>query len=46
MNNKFRHIKQIETGEVEKEYKILKEISDELKNTYYKKNQQINRRKN
>ena len=30
MNNKFRLIKQIETGEVKKEYKTLKEISDEL----------------
>ena len=30
MNNKFRLIKSIETGEVEKEYKTLKEISDEL----------------
>ena len=30
MNNKFRLIKQIENGEVEKEYKTLKEISDEL----------------
>lgn len=30
MNNKFRLIKQTENGEVEKEYKTLKEISDEL----------------
>ena len=30
MNNKFRLIKQIENGEVEKEYKTLKEISDEF----------------
>ena len=30
MNNKFRLIKQTEIGEVEKEYKTLKEISDEL----------------
>jgi hypothetical protein len=30
MNNKFRLIKQTDNGEVEKEYKTLKEISDEL----------------
>ena len=30
MNNKVRLIKQTENGEVEKEYKTLKEISDEL----------------
>ena len=30
MNNKFRLIKQTENGAVEKEYKTLKEISDEL----------------
>ena len=30
MNNKFRLIKQTENGEVEKEYKTLKEISDKL----------------
>ena len=30
MNNKFRLIKQTENGEVEKEYKTLKEISDDL----------------
>ena len=30
MNNKFRLTKQTENGEVEKEYKTLKEISDEL----------------
>jgi hypothetical protein len=30
MNNKFRLIKKTDTGEVEKEYKTLKEISDDL----------------
>jgi hypothetical protein len=30
MNNKCRRIKQTDNGEVEKEYKTLKEISDEL----------------
>ena len=30
MNNKFRLIKQTDNGEVEKEYKTLKEISDEI----------------
>jgi hypothetical protein len=30
MNNKFRLIKQTDNGEVEKEYKTLKEISDDL----------------
>jgi len=30
MNNKFRLIKKTDNGEVEKEYKTLKEISDEL----------------
>jgi len=30
MKNKFRLIKQTDNGEVEKEYKTLKEISDEL----------------
>ncbi len=30
MNNKFRLIKKTDNGEVEKEYKTLKEISDDL----------------
>jgi hypothetical protein len=30
MNNKFRLIKKTNNGEVEKEYKTLKEISDDL----------------
>ena len=30
MNNKFRLVKQTESGEVEKEYKILNEITEEL----------------
>jgi hypothetical protein len=30
MNNKFRLIKKTDKGEVEKEYKTLKEISDDL----------------
>lgn len=30
MNNKFRLIKQIENGEVQTDYKTLKEISDDL----------------
>jgi hypothetical protein len=30
MNNKFRLIKKTDIGEVEKEYKTLKEISDDL----------------
>ena len=30
MNNKFRLIKQTENGEIEKQYKTLKEIADEL----------------
>ncbi len=30
MNNKFRLIKKTDNGEVEKEYKTLKEISDNL----------------
>ena len=30
MNNKFRLIKQTDNGEVEIEYKTLKEISDDL----------------
>ena len=30
MNNKFRLIKKTDNGEVDKEYKTLKEISDDL----------------
>jgi hypothetical protein len=30
MNNKFRLIKKTDNGEIEKEYKTLKEISDDL----------------
>ena len=30
MNNKFRLIKKTDNGEVEKEYKTIKEISDDL----------------
>ena len=47
MNNKFKLIKQTENGAVEKEYKTLKEISDELNVEIHiiRKNQQINRRR-